>query len=188
MVSEKPTLAFVLSLVAGILITLGGGMRSMMDLWFGGFQGQGQYPYGGMMGGYNNGYNGNGWMYNMMNGWYNGGYNTYNGNGGFGWMYNMMNGYGGYGFGMMRGLGLGGGFGLMGIVGAVFGIVIIISAVMLNGRSNGHTTWGVLIIIFSALSVFGGMMSGFGLGAILGVIGGILAIVWKPSSSTALHT
>jgi len=64
--TEKPTVAFVLSLLAGIFILLGGGMASMMGLWFGGYVGQ--YPYGGMMGGYN-GYGGEGWMFNMMNGY-----------------------------------------------------------------------------------------------------------------------
>ena len=149
--TEKPTVAFVLSLLAGIFILLGGGMTSMMGLWFGAYQGQ--YPYyGGMMGGYN-------------------------GYGGYGWMFNMMNGYGGYG--MMRGLGIG--FGFMGILGLVFGIIVIVSAVMLYNRSAEHTTWGVLVLIFSVLSVFGSMMGGFEIGVILGVIGGVLAILWKPA-------
>jgi hypothetical protein len=94
-------------------------------------------------------------------------------------MYNMMN---GYGYGMMRGLGWG--FGLMGVLGLVFGIIVIVSAVMLYNRSTEHTTWGVLILIFSALSVFGSMMGGFGVGVILGVIGGALAILWKPTSAS----
>jgi hypothetical protein len=162
MAAEKPTVAFVLSLLAGIFILLGGGMTSMMGLWFGGYQGQ--YPYyGGMMGGYygNEGYNG----------------------GGYGWMFNMMN---GYGYGMMRGLG--GGFGLMGVLGLVFGIIVIVSAVMLYNRPTEHTTWGVLVLVFSVLSAFGSMMGGFGVGVILGVIGGVLAILWKPVSPSTTHS
>ena len=155
--TEKPTVAFVLSLLAGVFILLGGGMTSMMGLWFGGYQGQ--YPYyGGMMGGYN-------------------GYG--NGYGGYGWMYSMMNGNGYYG--MMRGLGIG--FGYMGLFGLVFGLVVIASALTLWSRPNQHATWGTLIVIFSVLSLFGGMMSGLGLGLILGVIGGALAIIWKPGAS-----
>jgi len=153
--AEKPTVAFVLSLLAGIFILLGGGITSTVGLWFEGYQGQ--YPYGGMMGGY----------------YGNGGYNGYSG---YGWMSNMMN---GYGYGMMRGLGWE--FGFMGILGIIFGIIVIISAVLLYSRSGEHTTWGVLILVFSVLSVFGSMMGGFGIGVILGVIGGILAILWKPS-------
>jgi len=160
METEKPIVAFVLSLLAGVFILLGGGMTSMMGLWFGGYQGQ--YPYyGGMMGGYN-------------------GYGGYSGYSGYGWMFNMMN---GYGFGMMRGLGLDWGFGFLGILGLIFGIIVIISAVMLYNRSGEHTTWGVRIVVFSVLSVFDGMMGGFGVGIILGVIGGVLAILWKHRST-----
>jgi len=149
-VSEKPTAAFVLSLLGGIFILLGGGMTSMMGLWFGAYQGQ----YGGMMSGYN-------------------------GYGGYGWMFNMMN---GYGYGMMRGLGMV--FGFMGILGLIFGIIVIVSAVMLYSRPTQHSTWGVLILIFSVLSLFGSMMGGLGVGLILGIIGGVLAIIWKPPAST----
>ena len=140
MAEEKPTAAFVLSLLAGVFIILGGGVMSMMGSLVGSYQG----GYGGMMGGY----------------------------GGFG---SMM---GGYGYGMMRGLGFG--FGLMGVLGVVFGIIVIVSALMLNSRSSEHTTWGILILVFSVLSVFGSMMGGFGVGVVLGIIGGVLGITWKP--------
>jgi len=95
-----------------------------------------------------------------------------------------------YGFGMMTrygrtlgtGLGmLGFGFGAMGILGLVFGLVVIVSAIMLNRKPAEHTTWGSLIIFFSVLSIFGSAM-GFGIGLILGLIGGILAITWKSTS------
>jgi len=161
MATERPTAAFVLSLLAGIFILLGGGMPSMMGLRFGVYQGQYPYPnYGGMMSGYNYG--------------------------GYGWMFNMMNGYGGYG--MMRELGLGGGFGFMGILGVVFGVIVIVSAAMLYNRSDEHTTWGALILIFSILSAFGSMMGGFGIGFVLGIIGGVLAILWKPATPPTLHS
>ena len=138
----------MLSLLAGIFIVLGGGMRYMMSSLIGSYGG-----YGGMTGGYS-GYGGNGWF------------------GG------MMNGYGGYGYGMMRGLGFV--FGLMWVLGLVFGIIVIISALMLYRRPHEHTTWGILILVFSVLSVFGSMIGGFGVGLLLGIIGGILAITWKP--------
>ena len=87
----------------------------------------------------------------------------------------------GYGYGMMRGLGFG--FGLMGVLGVVFGIIVIVSAVMLNSRPNEHTTWGILIVVFSVASLFGSMMGGFGVGVVLGTIGGVLALTWKPPTS-----
>jgi len=125
---------------------------------------------GSLIGGYQRGYGGYG---GMMNGY---GYNGY-GLGG------MMNSYGFYG--MMRGLGVG--FVMMGLFGVIFGIVVIVSALMLHSHPSQHTTWGILVIIFSALSLFGGMMSGLGLGLILGIVGGVLAIVWKPPASSAPH-
>lgn len=135
---ERPTTAFILSLIGGIFILLGGGMMSMI----------GSYGFSGMMGGF----------------------------GGYG---GMM----GPGFGMMGGLGYG--FGLLGIVGLVFGLIAIISALMLNSKPEQHSTWGTLIIIFSVLSIFGSAMGGFGVGLILGLIGGILGITWKPTQSKA---
>ncbi len=111
----------------------------------------------------------------MFGYWFWGGYR------GSGWGYGMM----GPGFGMMGGYpgyGMMGwaGFGLFGILGVVFGAIIIISAIMLNRRPQEHGTWGTLIVLFSVLSIFGGAMGGFGVGLILGLIGGVLALTWKP--------
>jgi hypothetical protein len=95
---------------------------------------------------------------------------------GYGFM-GMMNRYGWnrWGYGMM-----GFAVGVMGFLGLVFGAIVIISAFMLNSKPKEHTTWGTLIVIFSALSIFGSAMGGFGIGLILGLIGGILGITWKP--------
>jgi hypothetical protein len=136
--TERPTAAFMLSLIAGIFILLGGGVTSMF----------GPFGFGGMMGGYR--------RWGMM------GY-----------------GYSGYGYGMMGELG----FGMFGILGLVFGAIVIISAFMLNSKPHEHSTWGTLIVIFSVLSIFGGAMGGFGIGLILGLIGGVLAITWKPTQT-----
>jgi hypothetical protein len=132
---EKSSVAFVLSLIGGMLILLGEGMRLMIGLvWFPG-------PYGfGMMGGFR--------------GW-----------GG-------MMGYGYPGFG----------YGLFGILDLIFGAIVVISAIMLNSKPYEHTTWGILIAVFSVLSIFGGVMGGFGIGLILGLIGGVLAVIWKPTT------
>ena len=135
--TERPTTAFILSLLGGIFILLGGGMMFMM----------GTYGFGGMMNGY--------WEYGMM--------------GGYGWGY-------GPGFGMMRGYGF---TGIFGIAGVLFGVVVIVSALMLYNNPVDHARWGMGILIFSVLSVFGSAMAGFGIGLILGFIGGILALTWK---------
>ncbi len=133
MTEEKPTAAFILSLVAGVFILLGGGMMTMIGSWMG------NYGYG-MMGRY------------------------------AGWGGMMGTGYGMMGFA----------FGAMGILGLIFGAIVIISALMLNSRPEQHSTWGSVIVLFSVLSIFGSAMGGFGVGLVLGLIGGVLAITWKP--------
>jgi hypothetical protein len=127
---ERPTAAFILSLLGGIFILLGGGMWGIIGSFMG------SYGFSGMMG-----------------------------------FYGRRRGMMGSAFGMM---GL-----AFGLVGLVFGAIVIISAVMLNKKPEEHNTWGTLIIVFSVLSIFGGM-SGFGAGLILGLVGGILAITWRP--------
>lgn len=76
-------------------------------------------------------------------------------------------------------LGIGG---IIGLFGIICGILIIIGAVMMNSRPESHVTWGIVIIIFSILSWFGAL-AGFYIGFILALIGGILAIIWKPSAA-----
>jgi hypothetical protein len=89
----------------------------------------------------------------------------------------------GPGFGMM-GNGYAWGFsGIFGIGGILFGVVVILGALMLYNNPAQHSTWGLVILIFSALSVLGSAMGGFGIGLILGLIGGVLALTWKPPAT-----
>lgn len=125
---EKPTTAFVLSLIAGVLILLGGGMGSF---------------FLGMMGGWRG----------MMSGPHMMGFPS-----------------GGYGIGFS-------------ILGLIVGFLVIFGAIMLDSKPNEHKTWGAIILIFSILSILVGI-GGFGLGAILGIIGGALAISWTPTKRT----
>jgi hypothetical protein len=96
-----------------------------------------------------------------------------------GWSWGRTNAYPGYGYGIVGGVG----FGFLGVLGLVFGAVVIVNAIMLNNKPEQRGTWGSLIVIFSLLSIFGSMMAGFGVGLILGLIGGILAITWKPTQA-----
>ncbi len=141
---KKPTAAFILSLLSGIFILIGGGMMTMMG--WGGFCGiTGCRSYGGMMGP------------------------------GFGMM--------GPGFGMM-GNGYAWGFsGMFGIAGIFFGVVVIIGSLMLFNNPAQHSVWGSVILIFSVLSILGSAIGGFGIGLILGLIGGALALMWKPPAT-----
>ena len=135
--TEKPTAAFILSLIGGIFILLGGGMRSMMV----------SYGFSSMMSDY--------WRYDGMMSQY-------------GWEH-------GPGFGMMGRYAFGGIFGLVSVL---FGVSVIVGALMLYNNPAQHTKWSIVILIFSVLSIFA--TAGFGTGFILGIIGGILALAWKP--------
>jgi len=139
---ETPSIAFILSLIGGILMLIGGVISS---LWF-------------MSGGINTGY------YGMM------------GNGMMGGFGGMMEGYESFmhGFGMPLGYMSG-----LSIIGLVAGIVVTIGAIMLNTRSADRATWGVIILVFSIISLLG--MGGFYIGALLGIAGGALALSFRPA-------
>lgn len=67
---------------------------------------------------------------------------------------------------------------VMGGFGIVCGGIVLLSATMLLAKVGERRTWGVLILVFSVLSFVG--LGGFVVGAILGIVGGILALRWKP--------
>jgi len=132
---ENSQVAFILSLIGGILMLLGGGASSMWSM-FGGL------GLRGMMGGFNG----------MM------------------WGYQGMMGSLGVPLGLMSGFFF---------IGLVSGILVTISAVMLNTRPSEHMVWGRIILVFSITSLLG--MGGFFAGTILGIIGGALAMSRKPT-------
>lgn len=70
-------------------------------------------------------------------------------------------------------------------LGVIFGIIVIIGAVMINKAEPKSVRNGsILVLVFSILSlVFSG--GGFIIGFILGLVGGILGLVWKPSTEAA---
>ena len=70
--------------------------------------------------------------------------------------------------------------GLMGAFGLVSGAVILASSVMLLMNKGERRTWSILILVFSVLSFVG--MGGFLIGAVLGIVGGALALRWRPTT------
>jgi hypothetical protein len=95
-----------------------------------------------------------------------------------GWMGGMMSNYHGF----MGSYGSSYGFMTsVSIVGLISGIIIIISAIMLRMQPHEHLIWGTIIVVFSAISFLG--MGGFFIGAILGIIGGALALSYKPPTT-----
>jgi len=71
-----------------------------------------------------------------------------------------------------------GAVGVVGVFGIVSGVIVLTSSVLLRTTPNQRKTWGVLILVFSILSFVG--LGGFVVGAILGVVGGIMTLTWSP--------
>jgi hypothetical protein len=77
---------------------------------------------------------------------------------------------------------VGGVGGIFGLFGAVCGFLIMVFAFMLRSAPDQHVGLGIAIIVFSLLSWFGSF-GGFAIGFLLALVGGILAIIWRPSAA-----
>ncbi|HYA10756.1 MAG TPA: hypothetical protein VEH10_03690 [Thermoplasmata archaeon] len=64
------------------------------------------------------------------------------------------------------------------VIALLFGLIIIFGAIQLRSKPESAKTWGIIILVLAILSWIGG--GGFFIGFILALIGGILALVWKP--------
>jgi hypothetical protein len=123
--------AFILSLIGGIVITIGSAIEALF-LAFGSY---------------------NGTYYGMVPG--------------------MMRGYGFYGYGS-------GWMTWFSLIATVFGIIVVIGAIMLNAHPAENITWGIIILVFSIASFIG--MGGYFIGAILGIAGGAVALSYRVPS------
>jgi len=68
----------------------------------------------------------------------------------------------------------------IGLFGLACGFIVLVSAILLSAVPSQRMTWGALILVFSVLSFLG--IGGFVVGALLGIVGGILALRWKPKA------
>ncbi|MBI3023256.1 MAG: hypothetical protein HYY68_05950 [Thaumarchaeota archaeon] len=59
----------------------------------------------------------------------------------------------------------------------VTGSIVLVGAIMLARRPDEGYTWGLVIVIFSSVSILG--MGGFLAGAVLGIVGGALALAGR---------
>jgi hypothetical protein len=118
--ADKPTTAFVLSLIGGIFIILGGLVYMVVFSILGG-------------------------LFSFI-------------------------GFGGLGIGLVA----------LGVLGLIWGILVIVGAIMMNSGNPARVRTGsILVLIFSILSWFGAA-GGFFIGFLLGLIGAILGFAWKP--------
>jgi hypothetical protein len=62
------------------------------------------------------------------------------------------------------------------------GILVLVSAVVMSFRSHQYPAWGTIIIVFSVTGLFAGGNFLTGVGSVLGIIGGLLAITYKTAS------
>ncbi|MEM4551808.1 MAG: hypothetical protein QXF92_03870 [Thermosphaera sp.] len=72
---------------------------------------------------------------------------------------------------------------VLGVIGTIVGLLMIIAATQINSGEPGKVrTWSVIGIILSVISILvaGG---GFYVGFILGLVGGILGLTWKPAEA-----
>jgi hypothetical protein len=73
-------------------------------------------------------------------------------------------------------LGIGAVFGLWGVI---CGVIMVVGGAIMNSRPQQHWMWGMIVLIFSILSL--GSLGGLFMGFILGLIGGALGMAWRPS-------
>ncbi len=64
------------------------------------------------------------------------------------------------------------------IVSLVCGVIVIFASLALRLHPEEHVIWGIVIVVFSAISFVG--MGGYFVGAGFGIIGGAIALTYKP--------
>ncbi|HWY27841.1 MAG TPA: hypothetical protein VNW25_01145, partial [Candidatus Sulfotelmatobacter sp.] len=62
------------------------------------------------------------------------------------------------------------------------GILVLVSAVVMSFRSHQYPAWGTIIIVFSVTGLLAGGNFLTGVGSVLGIIGGLLAITYKTTT------
>ncbi len=60
------------------------------------------------------------------------------------------------------------------IIGALSGVMLIISGLMIHSNTKNAAVWGSIAIVFSILGFLGG--GGFLIGSLVGLVGGILLL------------
>jgi hypothetical protein len=69
------------------------------------------------------------------------------------------------------------------LLGLISGVIVLGSGVMLRINPGQSVVFGLLILVFSVLSFFGS--GGFVIGAVLGIVGGIMTLRWRRPAALA---
>ncbi len=76
--------------------------------------------------------------------------------------------------------------GAIAVFGLICGAIVSISALLIRLRPAQRQTWGILVLVFSILSFFG--FGGFIAGAVLGIVGAVMTLQWKPPAAPIATT
>ena len=68
----------------------------------------------------------------------------------------------------------------LGVAGVVMGIIMVVGGFMMYSKPTSAKMWGVIVLILSIIS-WVTALGGFFIGFLLGLIGGILALTFKPT-------
>jgi hypothetical protein len=68
----------------------------------------------------------------------------------------------------------------LGVVGVIMGIIMVVGGFMLYSKPTSAKMWGVVVLVLSIIS-WVTALGGFFIGFLLGLIGGILALTFKPT-------
>ena len=135
--AESPTAAFILSLLGGIFVLIGGFVVIVIGSLLESLGGLGGSTLPG----------------------------------GLGNLTSITGGFSGIGFPIAS----------LGVLGVLLGSGMIVLAILIHLSPGRHQLWGALVLVFSLVSwvgALGGLLVGF----LLGLIGGVLAISWRPST------
>ena len=87
---------------------------------------------------------------------------------------------GGMGVGMMGSM-MGFAY-VLAVVGLVSGVLVVVGSVMMYTRPSQSQLWAAVVLGFSVVSILGGF-GGFVVGPVLGVVGGVLGLTWRPGQA-----
>ena len=68
----------------------------------------------------------------------------------------------------------------VGVVGIIMGLIMVVGSFMLYSKPTSAKMWGVVVLVLSIIS-WVTALGGFFIGFLLGLIGGILALTFKPT-------